>query len=212
MDKAKDTKNNQKSIEKMLAPTNDKPKSNFDFNENKFILYCGLFYAVGLFIGSYFYKIAQSEKLNELVMIKDNSFANLIFSNFCVYFSLFLITAFLGFCLISAPLINIVPIFIGIASGIRLSYYFVNYAAKGVGYSLIMIVPYIALLITTIAYTMKVSVELSSKIRNLVKGESKEPFEINPYLKKYIVLAAAIIAVSVIDSGLTKLLFSIVTI
>ncbi|MDE5974260.1 MAG: hypothetical protein K2G73_06280, partial [Eubacterium sp.] len=82
----------------------------------------------------------------------------------------------------------------------------------GVGYSLIMIVPYIALLITTIAYTMKVSVELSTKMRSLVKGDSKEPFEINPYLKKYLILAVAIIAVSVIDSGLTKLLFSVVTI
>lgn len=209
MDKVKDKQN---SIENMLAPTNKKKKSIFDFSENKFIFYCGLFYAVGLFIGSYFYKLAQSDKLNELVMIKDNSFANLMLSNFCAYFSLFLITAFLGFCLISTPLINIVPIFIGIATGSRLSYYFVNYDAKGVGYSLIMIVPYIALLITTIAYTMKVSVELSAKIRNLVKGESKDPFEINPYLKKYLLLAVAIIAVSIIDSGLTKLLFSVVTI
>lgn len=209
MDKVKDK---QKSIENMLAPTNKEEKHTFDFNENKFIFYCGLFYAVGLFIGSYFYKLAQSDKLNELVMIKDNSFANLMLSNFCAYFSLFLITAFLGFCLISTPLINIVPIFVGIATGSRLSYYFVNYDAKGVGYSLIMIVPYIALLITTIAYTMKVSVELSAKIRNLVKGESKDPFEINPYLKKYLLLAVAITAVSVIDSGLTKLLFSVVTI
>lgn len=209
MDKVKDK---QKSMDTMLSPVKEKPKITFDFNEYKFIFYCGLFYAVGLFIGSYFYKIAQNDKLNELVMIKDNSFANLMFSNFCVYFSLFLITAFLGFCLISAPLINIMPIFIGVAAGGRLSYYFVNYEAKGVGYSLIMIVPYIALLITTIAYTMKVSVELSAKIRNLVKGESKEPFEINPYLKKYLLLAVAIIAVSVIDSGLTKLLFSVVTI
>lgn len=209
MDKVKDK---QKSIENMLAPTNKEEKHIFDFSENKFIFYCGLFYAVGLFIGSYFYKLAQSDKLNELVMIKDNSFANLMLSNFCAYFSLFLITAFLGFCLISTPLINIVPIFVGVATGSRLSYYFVNYDAKGVGYSLIMIVPYIALLITTIAYTMKVSVELSAKIRNLVKGESKDPFEINPYLKKYLLLAVAIIAVSVIDSGLTKLLFSVVTI
>lgn len=209
MDKVKDK---QKSIENMLALTNKEEKHTFDFSENKFIFYCGLFYAVGLFIGSYFYKLAQSDKLNELVMIKDNSFANLMLSNFCAYFSLFLITAFLGFCLISTPLINIVPIFIGIATGSRLSYYFVNYDAKGVGYSLIMIVPYIALLITTISYTMKVSVELSAKIRNLVKGESKESFEINPYLKKYLLLAVAITAVSVIDSGLTKLLFSVVTI
>lgn len=209
MDKVKDKQN---SIENMLAPTNEEEKHSFDFSENKFIFYCGLFYAVGLFIGSYFYKLAQSDKLNELVMIKDNSFANLMLSNFCAYFSLFLITAFLGFCLISTPLINIVPIFVGVATGSRLSYYFVNYDAKGVGYSLIMIVPYIALLITTIAYTMKVSVELSAKIRNLVKGENKDPFEINPYLKKYLLLAVAIIAVSVIDSGLTKLLFSVVTI
>lgn len=209
MDKVKDK---QKSFENMLETTNKDEKVNFNFSDNRFIFYCGLFYAVGLFLGSYFYKLAQSEKLNELVMIKDNSFTNLMFSNFCAYFSLFLITAFLGFCLISTPLINIVPLFIGAATGGRLSYYFINYSAKGVGYSLIMIVPYIALLITTIAYTMKVSVELSSKMRDMVKGESKQPFELNPYLKQYLLLAAAIIAVSLVDSGLTKLLFSVVTI
>lgn len=209
MEKEKDK---QRSIETMLTATKKEEKVSIDFNENKFIFYCGLFYAVGLFLGSYFYKLAQSEKLNALVMIKDNSFPNLLFSNFCAYFSLFLITAFLGFCLISTPLINIIPIFIGIAAGGRLSYYYVNYSAKGVGYSLIMIVPYIALLVTAIAFTMKVSVDLSTKMKNLVKGESRQHFELNPYLKKYLLLAAAIIAVALIDSGLTKLLFSVVTI
>lgn len=209
MDKEKDK---QHSFETMLAAPKNEEKAGFDFSENRFIFYCGLFYAVGLFIGSYFYMIAQNDTLNELVMIKDDSFPNLLFSNFFAYFSLFLVTAFLGFCLISTPLINIVPIFIGIATGGRLSYYFINYSAKGVGYSLIMIVPYIALLITTIAYTMKVSVELSAKMKSLVKGESKQPFELNPYLKKYLILAAAIILVAIVDSGLTKLLFSVVTI
>ena len=188
-------------------------KKNFSFNDNKFAFYSALFYSLGLFLGSYFYKLAQSDKLNSLVAIKDSDFKNLLLSDFCLYFSVFLISAFLGFCLISKPVIYLIPVFIGIDTGTRIAYYFVNYSTKGVGYSLIMIIPYIALFITVISFTIKTSNELSAKLINLTKGEGDaQKFELPPYLKKYLLCFGVIILVSIVDSGLTKLLFSVVTI
>lgn len=195
-----------------LAEIKEEKKNNFNFEENKFAFYSALFYALGLFLGSYFYKLAQSDKLNTLAVIKDNDFKILLLSDFCLYFSIFLIAAFLGFCLISKPIIYSIPVFIGIATGTRIAYYFVNYSTKGVGYSLIMIIPYIALFITVISFTINTSNELSSKLINLTKGEGEKKFELTPYLKKYLLYFAVIIAVSLLDSGLTKVLFSVVTI
>lgn len=187
-------------------------KNSFSFADNKFAFYSGLFYSLGLFLGSYFYKIAESERLNNIVAIKDGNFTTLLLADFCLYFSVFLVSAFLGFCLISKPIIYFIPVFIGVATGTRIAYYFINYSAKGVGYSLIMIIPYIAMFITVISFTINTSNDLSSRLVELTKGESDKKFELTPYLKKYMLYFLVIIAVSLCDSGLTKLLFSVVTI
>lgn len=187
-------------------------KATFSFTDNKFTFYTGLFYSLGLFIGSYFYKIAQSDRLNSLVALKDGTFLGLFLSAFCLYFSIFLVTVFLGFCLIGKPIIFIIPTVIGIAAGIRLGYYFINYSAKGIGYALIMIVPYTALFILVISYTIDNSSRLSSRIAALTKGEENGGFELSPYLKKYLIYSLLIIGVTLLDSGLTKLLFAVVTI
>ncbi|MGN0535230.1 MAG: stage II sporulation protein M [Eubacterium sp.] len=199
-----------KAIEELIPE--EKRKFNFDFADNKFAFYFGLFYTFGLFLGSYFYKIAQNDTLNKIVMIKDENFLNMFLSTFCVYFVLFLLVSFLGFCLISYPVINIFPVIIGIATGMKLAYYYINYSAKGVGYSLIMIVPYTALFVTVITYTMKVSTELSKRIRSLTKGEGEQNFEMLPYLKKYLILSVVVAAAAAVNAGLTKLLFAVVTI
>lgn len=65
--------------EEFESGNNDGAKFHFDFAENKYILYFTLFYAFGLFIGSYFYKIAKSDSLDNLVKISDNSFFYLFF-------------------------------------------------------------------------------------------------------------------------------------
>lgn len=203
-------KDNGKALEELIPE--EKRKFSFNFADNKFAFYFGLFYTFGLFLGSYFYKIAQNDTLNKIVAIKDESFLNMFLSTFCVYFVLFLLVAFFGFCLISYPVINIFPVIIGIATGMKLAYYYINYSAKGVGYSLIMIVPYTALFVTVITYTMKVSTELSKRIRGLTKGEGEPNFEMLPYLKKYLILSVIVAAAAAVNTGLTKLLFAVVTI
>lgn len=205
-----------KEINKLQSKENKDRKFNFDFNFSDFksVLYTGLFYIFGLFLGSYFYKITQFESLDKLLEPTSNNFVELFIANFCVYFTIFVLVVFLGFCLIGFPVINSVPMLVGIFTGIKLAYYFINYSTKGVGYSLIMIVPFSALFVTVIALTIEVSTNLSKNILNCTKntetGESN--INIKEYTKKYLIFAVLILAVSAVNSVMTCLLYSVVTI
>ena len=196
-----------------LAKANEVKKDYvFDFQKNKYLIYTCLFYSFGLFLGAYFYKITQAEVFNKVLEIKSDSLSNLFFSNLVAYISLYLITAFLGFCLISKPIINIIPSLIGIFFGSRIGYYFINFGYKGVVFSLIMIVPFISLYITILSFVIKESIDLSEKLIALAKGEGGEKIDLPPYLKKYMLYFLIIIAIALLSSGLTKLLLSVVTI
>lgn len=183
------------------------------FKEYKSIIYTALFYAFGLFIGSYFYKMASTELLDSLLKPENQSLINLFISNFCIYFSLFLLVVFLGFCLIGYPIINIIPTVIGLVTGIRAAFFFINYSVKGVGYALVMLVPYVALFLTVIAFTINLSTSLSKELISLTKNSDEHmELSLKPYIKKYLLFALCIAVTALIDAGLTNLLFTIVTI
>lgn len=202
-----------KKINNDSNENNDKKSFKFDFYEYKSVIYTALFYAFGLFIGSYFYKISATETLNELLRPQEHSLANLFISNFCVYFSLYVLVVFLGFCLIGYPIINIIPTVIGLVTGLKASYLFINYSVKGVGYSLIMLIPFAALFLTVIAFTIHESTSLSKKLISITKNtDEHNEFNLKPYVKKYLILALCILATSFVNACLTSLLFTVVTI
>ena len=207
MDKIKEVKdfNNDKKMSRANS-------INFNFSDNKSTAYAMLFYSFGLFIGAFFYKIAQSDSLNKLIAIQNDDIKELLIRNFCIYLTIFLLTAFFGFCLIGKPIAYIVPVFVGIGIGCKLGYYFINFNTKGIGYSLIMIVPYIALFMSILSYTISTTSDLSTSLIKLAKGEGSNHIELPPYYKKYLIYFVMIIAVAVLDSVLTKLLATIVTI
>lgn len=194
-----------------LTEINEKKQFKIEFKDIKSELYTMIFYSFGLFVGSYLYKIAQSDTLDALIKPENNALLNLFISNFCLYFSIFLLVVFLGFCLIGYPLINIIPSVIGIVSGIKMGYFLINYSVNGISYSLIMIIPHIALFLTVIAYTIKISTDLSKSLMGMAKNCEKE-FNVKPYIKKYLIMAVCIVITSFIDAGLSCLLFSVVTI
>lgn len=191
----------------------EKKAFSFDFYEYKSVIYTALFYAFGLFIGSYFYKISATETLNELLRPQEHSLANLFISNFCIYFSLYVLVVFLGFCLIGYPIINIIPTVIGLVTGLKASYLFINYSVKGIGYSIIMLIPFAALFLTVIAFTINESTSLSKELIHITKNTDKHSeLNLKPYIKKYLILALCILIISFVNACLTSLLFTVVTI
>lgn len=185
---------------------------NFEFEKDKYLIYSAVFYLCGLLIGSSLYKAVTSDTLDNILKPKDATLINLFLSNVCLYMTLFLIVVFLGLCLIGYPIMNIVPAFLGIEYGLKISYFLINYSTKGVGYSILMIAPFSAAFITIISYTLCISAEMSKKLMEMTKEGVSGNFDVKPYLKKYFVLGAILIGVSFICAGVTILLFSIVTI
>ncbi len=200
-----------------LIITDEIPKQEkrftFDFKEYKSIIYTLLFYTSGLALGSFFYKTASGESLDKLIKPAEQSLSVLFTSNLCVYFSLFLVVVFLGFCLIGYPIINIIPALIGIETGLRTAYFYVNFSVKGIGYSLIMIIPFVALFLTVIASAIKISTQMSKKLADMAMSKSEEKsLEIKPFLHTYLILGICVAAAAFAKAGLTALLFSVVTI
>lgn len=208
------TSENLTFLNESEKPDNE-PSNNitFDFNKYKSIIYTAIFYIFGLFIGAYFYKIAPTDTLDALLKPEQSALLRMFISNFCMYFSLYVLVVFLGFCLIGYPIINIIPTVIGLTTGLKCAYLYVNYSVKGIGYSLVMLVPYAALFLTVIAFAIKLSTSLSKQIISITKkSDEHSELDLKPYIRKYLVLALCIVVTSLAETCLTSLLFTVVTI
>lgn len=198
--------------EKRIPKEHKKINIKFDFEKDKYLIYSVVFYFCGLLIGSSFYKSVKSDALDKILKPQSSTLINLFLSNMCIYLTLFLIIVFLGLCLIGYPIMNIVPGFLGVEYGLKISYFLINYLTKGVGYALLMIVPFSAAFVTIISYTLCISADMSKSLINLTREGSNGNFNIKPYLKKYAIIGTLTVAVSFLSAGVTVLLSNLVTI
>lgn len=183
------------------------------FSENKTFLYSVIFYAAGLFCGSYVYLKCQNEILNGLLAAQNEEFLQSFLNNLSLYMLIFAVSVLLGVCLVGFPLLNIIPLFVGFESGMKVAYYYINYGVKGVGYSLLMIAPFVCLFLTVLIYSISMSYEMSKNIYEItVKKSEIEDFNYKTYLKKYLLFALLIVAVSLINSAVAGVLNGIIAI
>lgn len=181
--------------------------------ENQAFLYPIIFYIAGVLCGTLLYKnICGIFNLEELIKT-NGTFISMLINNFCLYFSIYSVTVFLGICLIGFPIINIVPFLIGLEFSLKISYYYVNYSIKGIGYSILMLIPEAACFVTVIIYTIKMSSELSRLIYNSTtkKSDTLEEFAFKSYLKSYALYAAIVVATAVSNAGINYVLGSVVS-
>ena len=194
------------------------------FKEYKTVFYCSLFFAAGLLCGAFLYKKCATDVIDEImhgsedklvspVQSETNDFLNLFINNLGFYMLVFSLTVLLGICLIGFPVINAVPLVIGIQAGLKIAYYYLNYGFKGFGYSILMIAPFVCSFLTVIVYTISLSSELSKKIYNVTTGKADdEKIEYKTYMKKYLLYALLTVGVALLNSGITAALGGIVAI
>lgn len=185
------------------------------FTEYKTVIYSSLFFAAGLLCGALLYKNCRTDALDEIIRSSaGNDFINLFINNLGFYFFVFALTVLLGICLVGFPVINAVPLIIGLQAGLKIAYYYINFGFKGFGYSLLMIAPFVCSFLTVIVYTVSLSSELSRKIYNLTvgKSESAEKIEYKSYMKKYLLYALMTVIVALVNSGITAALSGIIAI
>lgn len=186
----------------------------FNIFDYKSYIYSFVFYICGLIIGSTIYKQFAGETLdNILTTFTQSEFLQLFIVDFCLYFSIFLITVFLGFCMIGFPFVNFVPLGCGIVIGMKVAYYYVNNGAKGIVYCLLMVIPAAALLLTVITMSIKISTDMSRRIFDLsVKKTDMTQFDVKSYLKKYLIFAVVVALAALVNAGITTLFRSVITI
>lgn len=185
------------------------------FTEYKTVIYSYVFFAAGLLCGALLYKNCRTDALDEIIKTAaGNDFLNLFINNLGFYFLVFALTVLLGICLVGFPIINAVPLIIGVQAGLEIAYYYLNFGFKGFGYCILMIAPFVSSFLTVIVYTVSLSSELSRKIYDLTIGkkDTAEKIEYKKYMKKYLLYAIMIVIVALVNSGITTALSGIITI
>lgn len=185
------------------------------FTEYKTVIYSSVFFAAGLLCGALLYKNCRTDALDEIIKTAaGNDFLNLFINNLGFYFLVFALTVLLGICLVGFPIINAVPLIIGVQAGLEIAYYYLNFGFKGFGYCILMIAPFVSSFLTVIVYTVSLSSELSRKIYDLTIGkkDTAEKIEYKKYMKKYLLYALMIVIAALVNSGITAALSGIITI
>jgi len=184
--------------------------------ENKEYIYPALFYVAGLFLGSFCIDIINNtafSKLIELIFKSSSSAFFAVFLNrFSLYFSVYALCVMLGMCLIGFPLINIVPLLIGCEISLKTAYYYTNFGVKGVGFSLLMIIPEGAAIATVLIYSIKNSINLSRELYEIAAKGNSEKIDIKQYMKKYLVYGLIVTLISLLNALASFLLGAIIKI
>lgn len=185
-------------------------------SENKQFIYPIVLYVAGVISGTVLYKNANPAFLSiisEIFSSSTVSFDVMLINHFCLYFSVFTITVLFGLCLIGFPIVNIITICIGIEIGIKLCYYYVTYSAKGIGYSILMIIPEAAVFVTIIIFTLVKSNALSKAMYMIIskKEGMNEEINLKSYLKSFVLYAFIIMIVSLLNASLNYFFSSIIS-
>lgn len=182
--------------------------------KNKEYLFLFLLYIFGVLSGVLlFSNIDISHLIKSILSIDYSSFISLFLNRLCLYLLVFTISVLMGLCLIGFPFVNIIPFICGIEIGIKLSYYYVLNGVKGIGYSLLLIIPECSAFITVLFFTIRISNELSKYIfDSSIKKDTAESSDIKLYLKKFLIYAVIVIIIATINATLEYLLKPIINI
>lgn len=198
-----------------------KERKNIDINtvftENKYYFIALIFYLAGIFTGTLIYKNLDSNKIeiatNSIIQNSYDDFLHLFLTNSLIYTLLLTITLFIGMSLIGYLLINFIPLLYGFEIAVRLCYYYTTYNNKGIGYSLLLIIPQTTLIVTILLLSTKPIGELSKNLLEIVlkNEEFSEEINIGLFCKKTIIIYIIMIIASAINSLLLYFLNSLIT-
>jgi hypothetical protein len=102
----------------------------------------------------------------------------------------------------------------GFVISLKTAFYYVNYSVKGIGYSLLIIIPECSALIVILLYTIKTSSKLSKNIYNLTakKSDMTEEINLKSYLKSFLLYGLIVTIISLANALAIYLLSSIIAI
>ena len=141
--------------------------------DNLRFLYQLVFYIAGMVLGVWLFRALNLSKysstIEDFILIKNDSLINIIVDRLSIYVLVYVVTILLGLCLIGFPVINIIPLVCGVELSLKLSFIYSLYSVKGIGYSVLMIIPEATAFLVLLFYTIKDSKDLSRSLFNISK-------------------------------------------
>lgn len=210
-----------KSEKCTISDFNIKEKHEFSISDflikNKTYIIILTIYFLGVVLASFCYKyIGEYGKevlKNALFSENSKSVLNIFLNDIFVYFSVYAVTLVFGLCSIGIPIIYFMPLLNGFAVSLEINYLYSNYGIKGVGYSLLLIIPAATLFSAILFITIFDSVNMSKLIfESAFKEQKTAKIDVKSYLKKFAVYGILIIVISLIDSALISMISTVVSI
>lgn len=195
-----------------------KKKYDFDsfFNNNKSFIYSVIFYIAGLLLGALIYSQlndSAAELISKAVNPITSDFKKMFFSTVAVYIAVFVFVVIFGVSLFGFRFINCIPLLIGFAVSLKISYFYTSYSANGITYCALLVIPQSCVFAETIIYTIKSSSLMSRQIYNsTTKKSDTEDFNLKLYLKDFVIYIVVIIVISALNSLITSSLVTIIKI
>lgn len=195
-----------------------KKKFDFDsfFNNNKSFIYSVIFYIAGLLLGALIYSQlndSAAELISKAVNPITSDFKKMFFSTIAVYIAVFVFVVIFGVSLFGFRFINCIPLLIGFAVALKISYFYTSYSANGITYCALLVIPQSCVFAETIMYTIKSSSLMSRHIYNsTTKKSDTEDFNLKLYLKDFVIYIVVIIVISALNSLITSSLVTIIKI
>ncbi len=195
-----------------------KKKFDFDsfFNNNKSFIYSVIFYIAGLLLGALIYSQlndSATELISKAVNPITSDFKKMFFSTVAVYIAVFVFVVIFGVSLFGFRFINCIPLLIGFAVALKISYFYTSYSANGITYCALLVIPQSCVFAETIIYTIKSSSLMSRQIYNsTTKKSDTEDFNLKLYLKDFVIYIVVIIVISALNSLITSSLVTIIKI
>ena len=195
-----------------------KKKFHFDsfFNNNKSFIYSVIFYIAGLLLGALIYSQlndSAAQLISKAVNPITSDFKKMFFSTVAVYIAVFVFVVIFGISLFGFRFINCIPLLIGFAVALKISYFYTSYSANGITYCALLVIPQSCAFAETIIYTIKSSSLMSRQIYNsTTKKSDTEDFNLKLYLKDFVIYIVVIIVISALNSLITSSLVTIIKI
>ena len=195
-----------------------KKKFDFDsfFNNNKSFIYSVIFYIAGLLLGALIYSQlndSAAELISKAVNPITSDFKKMFFSTVAVYIAVFVFVVIFGISLFGFRFINCIPLLIGFAVALKISYFYTSYSANRITYCALLVIPQSCVFAETIMYTIKSSSLMSRHIYNsTTKKSDTEDFNLKLYLKDFVIYIVVIIVISALNSLITSSLVTIIKI
>ncbi len=133
-------------------------------------------------------------------------FYNALLNNGIYYMVIFLF----GLCAIGFPVVVSVPFIYGMTCGFQITYLYMTYQVKGIGYAALMVLPMAVFFGLILLLATEQGIRMSWDILSAIQDGKRPNITITVYLKRFLIFAIATVALtalfSLLNTAFSKLI------